>query len=124
MIPQCKDFNNASSKLDTKIKRTFEPLVGKSHSRWGGCYYYKVGTRVTLHIGVNLGTTVRSKLHIMEEGFRPIGAISGWGGGADANNLDKSFIELYPDGEIWIAAPSKFALITVEFDVFKEEKEE
>ncbi len=119
MIPyDDTEINNSKLKMKEKDKKYFTPEVGVSWEGWGNCFYYKKGTKVTLHIAVNVGTTVRKKILTLPEGYRPGGTIPFWGGGADGQVPDKSFVEIYSSGDVWVKCPSKLALILVEFDVF------
>lgn len=122
MIPYDYDkekINNADLQMREETKIYFNPEVGKSHMNWGGCYYYKIGTTVFLHIGVNLGTNIRSKIITMPEGFKPKSTIPGWGGGADGRVPDESFVEVFDTGEVWVKSSTKFALILVQYDIFE-----
>lgn len=47
------------------------PSLGTNHSSWGGSYYYKIGTKVHIHLGINLNTNVRSEIFNMPRGYRP-----------------------------------------------------
>lgn len=122
MIPQCKKniYNRTDLKLKPEIAIPFTPLVGKNHASWGGCYYYKVKTKVTVHIGLNMQTTGRKKIFNIPEGYRPNGTTTTWGAGADGNVPDKSYIEIWPDGDIWVTTDNKFALIILEYDTFED----
>lgn len=113
-------INDETLKLPENIKIVFNPENGQSVANWQGCYYYKKGSKVTLHIGINLGTTQRLRIFTMPAGFRPGGTIPVWGGGADGGVPDQSFAEIFANGEVYVKAPSKYILAVVEYDVFGE----
>ncbi len=117
MIPN-DGKNNATLKLEDKDIIAIEPLVGQNHPNLGNSYYYKIGTRVHIHLGINLKTATRSKVYNIPEGFRPKGAVSAWGGGADGMVPDKSFAELYDSGDIWVKSDTKFTILDMEYDAF------
>lgn len=117
MIPN-DGKNNATLKLTEEDIIEFTPLIGENHPNLGKSYYYKIGTRVHLHLGINLKTATRSKVYTMPVGFRPKGAVSAWGGGADGVVPDESFAELYQSGEIWVKSATKFTILDIEYDAF------
>lgn len=119
-----ENINDASLKLSNDSKIIFIPEKGQAVDGWGGCYYYKIGTKVCVHIAVDLGTNIRNRVFILPEGFRPPGTIPIWGGGADGTVPDNSFAEIFPTGEIWVTAPTEFALIVVSYDVFEDDPQQ
>lgn len=127
-IQNNEKINDPLLKRKTNIRKFFELEGGATHvDGWGGCYYYKIGTKVTVHIGVRLTSVVRTKIFTLPEGFRPPGTMPIWGGGADGAKPDQSFCEIFgntlgADGEIYVKCPSKLGLFLVEYDVFESEK--
>lgn len=120
--------NDPSVKRKNDIRKFFDLEGGATHvDGWGGCYYYKIGTKVTVHIGARLTSVARTKIFTLPEGFRPPGTIPIWGGGADGAKPDQSFCEIFgntlgADGEIYVKCPSKLGLFLVEYDVFESEE--
>ena len=51
---------------------TFTPSSGTSYSSYGGCYYYKVGKRVHVHLGISgLTANTLTTAYTMPAGYRP-----------------------------------------------------
>lgn len=94
------------------------PTTGQNVTNWGGSYYYKVGTKVHVHLGINLNTNVRSEIFNLPEGFRPKGTICTFGGGADGNVPDTSLIEVIETGKIYAKSNTKFVCADIEYDAF------
>lgn len=120
--------NDPSVKRKNDIRKFFDLEGGAIHvENWGSCYYYKIGSKVTVHIGVRMPTINRTKIFTLPEGFRPPGTIPIWGGGADGAKPDQSFCEIFgntlgADGEIYVKCPSKSGLFLIEYDVFESEE--
>lgn len=111
-------YNNPDLKMSKSNVIYFTPQVGESWSGWGGCFYYKRGTTVTVHIAVKLGTSNRVRVFNLPVGYRPPATIPAWGGGADGGVPDSSFCETYDSGDIMVKSNSQYALILYSFDVF------
>lgn len=124
---QNEQINDVSVKRKNDIRKFFDLEGGAIHvENWGSCYYYKIGSKVTVHIGVRMPTINRTKIFTLPEGYRPPGTIPIWGGGADGAKPDQSFCEIFgntlgADGEIYVKCPSKLGLFLVEYDVFESE---
>lgn len=117
-VEQAIKLNDSNLKMLLSNVTYFTPENGQSWDNWGGCFYYKIGTRVVIHIGVKLNTSTRVKIVTLPQGFRPGGTIPAWGGGADGAVPDNSFAEIYNSGDIWVKSSTTFALMVVEFDAF------
>lgn len=94
------------------------PIIGKNNANMGNSYYYKVGTRVHIHLGINTAVTTRNHIYTLPEGFRPRNNMCVCGGGSDGVKLEESYIKFYNDGKIYANTPSKFILADIEYDVF------
>lgn len=111
-------YNNPNLQMSKSNVIYFTPQVGESWSSWGGCFYYKRGTTVTVHIAVHLGTSNRVRVFNLPVGYRPPATIVAWGGGADGGVPDSSFCETYDSGDVMVKSNSQYALILYSFDVF------
>ena len=111
-------YNNPNLKMSKSNVIYFTPQVGESWSDWGGCFYYKRGTTVTVHIAVKLGTSNRVRVFNLPVGYRPSATVVAWGGGADGEVPDSSFCETYDSGDVMVKSNSQYALILYSFDVF------
>lgn len=111
-------INDASLGLNEKKIIEIIPLIGKNHAGLGNSYYYKIGTRVHIHLGINTAVATRNHIYTLPEGFRPRNNMCVWGGGSDGVKLEESYIEFYTDGKIYANTPSKFILADIEYDVF------
>lgn len=98
---------------------TITPLVGTNHENFGGSYYYKIGTKVHVHLGINLNTDVRSVVFNMPAGYRPQKNVCALGGGADGHVPDMSLTEITESGQVWAKSATKFICVDIEYDAFK-----
>jgi hypothetical protein len=108
-------MNTASLIFDTTKRITITPTSGSAYSSFGNCYYYKKGTRVHIHIGIQ-GLTANSNTQIstLPAGYRPDSYIAGLGIG---NTLaQKSAIQIETDGKVIVRTEGQYALIDFEYD--------
>lgn len=111
-----KNYNNSNSSMGFSKVQTFTPNSAQNWDSWGGCYYYKKGTTVTIHIGLKLTNPGRVTIFTLPEGYRPYGALSQYGSGGTGEILKPSFIEIYDNGEVVVQSDTGYALILVQFD--------
>ena len=117
--PQYDVIENNSSVLADVTVTTFTPSAGAEYATFGGCYYYKLGTRVHVHIGVSgltANTTVQN-FFTLPSGYRPKSDVIGLGQGDSFTNESKIGIAA-ASGIIKIRSAATYALIDVDFDAF------
>lgn len=117
MIPQYtkrkEEMKNINILKQTDIKY-FTPNNANNYAGYGGCYYYKVGSRVHLHVGVSISNTSSITIGILPEQYRPITAVCAVGLGSNMSTF--STMQVTEDGGININSSSGYALIDVEYD--------
>lgn len=117
MIPQYtkrkEEMKNINILKQTDIKY-FTPNNASNYEGYGNCYYYKVGSRVHLHVGVSISNTSSITIGILPEQYKPITAVCAVGLGSNMSNF--STMQVTEDGGININSSSGYALIDVEYD--------
>ena len=117
MIPQYtkrkEEMKNINILKQTDIKY-FTPNNASNYETYGNCYYYKIGSRVHLHVGVSISSTSNITIGILPEQYRPITAICAVGLGSTMSTF--STMHVIEDGGININSSSGYALIDVEYD--------
>ena len=107
---------NDSALLFDKSKRIEPTLsVGGHQASYGGCYYYKIGTKVHLHVGLN-GLTANT-LHTaftLPVGYRPDSYITNRGSGGTATT--ESFCQVSSAGAVMVRSADTYALVDLEYD--------
>ena len=117
MIPQYTERKEEKKNINI-LKQTdikyFTPNNATNYNGYGGCYYYKVGSRVHLHIGVSVNTTSGISIGTLPEQYKPITAVSDIGLGASLETY--SAVQINEAGLITINSKTGYALIDVEYD--------
>lgn len=85
-----------------------------NYDGYGNCYYYKIGSRVHLHIGVKVDTTKMELMYILPTGYKPITALGYVGIGASMSS--SATIQITTNGGLNIYSSSGYALIDCEYD--------
>lgn len=108
---------------DASVLCTVTPIVptlnnGTHYSTYGGCWYYKIGSRVRLHIGVNgLTASTQTTLWTMPAGYRPKSGIAFTGQGSSSANYSRCRVT--SAGEVWVNVSSGvLATAYCEYDAF------
>lgn len=85
---------------------------------FGGCFYYKIGHRVHIHIGVNgLTSGSQADLWYMPVGYRPHTYV-GQCGTASAFTAECR-VRVAPDGKVYVNANATGACVDLEYDAFQ-----
>lgn len=117
MIPQYtkrkEEMKNINILKQTDIKY-FTPNNASNYEGYGNCYYYKIGSRVHLHVGVTISSTSNITIGILPEQYRPITVVGTVGLGSDMSTF--STMQVSQNGGINISSSSGYALIDVEYD--------
>lgn len=101
-------FMNAVTSSD---KITFTPLVGSVYANYGGCYYYKKGNQVHVHIGMS-GLTANSQQDVfnLPSGYKPLGDMVFAGtGGLTYTAYAKAAI--YANGIVRVSSADTYAMV-------------
>lgn len=113
-----KEFNNPTILADKTKIISITPLVGSNYSGFGNSFYYKIGTKVHVHLGLkDLTSNASNKVFIMPKGYRPNATASILGYSYGTTSLiggtvyDTGSIEIHPQN-----AP--YATFDFEYDAF------
>jgi len=122
LVNQIDDIeDNIATNESVKIFKTqdrivFRPSAGSSQDSFGGCYYYKIGTKVHLHVGCNsLTSNTLNSIFTLPEGYRPDSFLVAVGAVAGLNNI--CFLQVSSSGDVSIKPTNgAVALADIEFD--------
>ncbi|MBP5170326.1 MAG: hypothetical protein ILP14_14180 [Oscillospiraceae bacterium] len=113
---QCQNFANV--KLDS-IKQTMTPSVGSTYSTYGGLYYYKVGTKVHVNVGLqglpNTSYTANN-VGTLPAGYRPSHQVSAVCAGGTGSSYAQVIVTT--QGTIAVYTNQQYVNGQIEFDVF------
>lgn len=85
---------------------------------YGRCWYYKIGHRVHLHVGISgLTSGTTADVFYLPEGYRPHSIISNVGTGASMSNYSR--MRVATDGRVFVNANAASACVDIEFDAFQ-----
>lgn len=107
---------------DASVLCTVTPIeptlsAGANYATYGGCWYYKIGRRVTVHIGVSgLTTGEDTTLWTLPAGYRPRSSI-GWVGNAGGIGSYGRF-RITSAGVVRAYSAAQYALGEISFDAF------
>lgn len=109
-------YNTPSIKLDASklIYVTPEHSAVTNYSPYGNTYYYKIGTKVHLHIGVKIDTTEWITMFTLPEGFRPASLVSAQGVGSSPQNI--TGIQIDTAGRVQTSTTSGYCCLDIEYD--------
>ena len=107
-----------SSSIPESAVIPFTPTSGSAYEGYGGCYYYKKGSKVHIHLGLEgIANEQINPIFTMPEGFRPRTSVFNTGIGN--NYLTISGINVMETGLIRVAVPSGgYVGADMEYDVF------
>lgn len=106
-----------SHNLKSSIIHQVTPNGATNHAFYGGTFYYKIGSRVHVHIGIKLTSTADTNIFTLPVGFRPYTIIGANGLGNITNST--SGVQITSDGSVTVNTQNSYALIDVEFDTFE-----
>jgi hypothetical protein len=102
---------------DSNIIINFSPNNASAYDFYGGCYYYKKGTRVHIHLGLSNLPNDRVEVFVLPVGYRPYSVIAGV---SMADNLTtKAGYEVYTNGYIAVNSGYGYMIADIEFDAFR-----
>lgn len=94
-----------------------DAISGTSWSTLGGCWYYKIGSRVHLHIAVSgLTANTNTDVYTMSRGFRPYGTVVAAGRGSTGSDFASMWVA--SNGTVTIRSTTASAAVDVEYDAF------
>ena len=106
-----------SHNLKPSIIHQVTPTNGTNHPYYGGTYYYKVGSRVHVHVGISINTQTYTTIFTLPVGFRPKTML---GFVAVGSNLDNfAGVVIQQNGNIDTIAKNGYVIADMEFDTFE-----
>lgn len=96
-----------------------EPTLtsGAHYDTFGRCWYYKIGHRVRVHIGVSgLTANTTTTLWTVPAGYRPYSSVSFTGQSSSYSNIARC--RVLENGEVRVNAASTYATAYCEYDAF------
>lgn len=86
-------FAELYSNLTNEDIISFTPLVGTNYSGYGNCYYYKKGSRVHVHVGLqNLTPNSTAIIFTLPQEYRPYTQIYAKGTGTSLSRISTTAI--------------------------------
>ena len=104
--------------LSSTIIHNVTPIAGSNYELYGNTYYYKIGSRVHVHIGISLSATTRTVLFTLPVGFRPKTLLGHICVGSDINQV--AGLQVVKNGNIVGMTSSGYILADVDFDTFED----
>lgn len=107
---------------DASVLCTVTPIVptldaGTHSSSYGGCYYYKIGHTVTVHIGVaSLTASTDTVIFTLPAGYRPYARVAFVGIGGSMSSYSRHRIDT--NGNVHVHSGATSALGYITFDAF------
>lgn len=110
--------NNASLKLNSNIVIPIAPTNDKisNYEGFGSSFYYKVGTRVHIHLGIKVESNVWELLFQLPVGYRPYSVIQQSLCGSSL--LMNTGVNVGSDGNVSVQTNSNYIGGDFEFDAF------
>lgn len=115
-ISKASDINVSSLKLNSNIIQSFIPQQATSYESYGGCYYYKIGTKVHVHLGISVPDTATKTIYTLPQGYRPYSRVGNIGCGSNVQNTGG--IQIDTDGTIKAGSLEGYVLVDIEYDAF------
>lgn len=106
-----------SHNLKSSIIHQVTPTVGSNYEMYGNTYYYKVGSRVHVHVGISINAQSYTVIFTLPVGFRPKTMLGFVGVGSGLDNF--AGLQIKADGKITVIAKNGYVLADMEFDTFE-----
>ena len=106
-----------SHNLKSSIIHYVTPTVGSNYELYGNTYYYKVGSRVHVHVGISINAQTYTVIFTLPVGFRPKTMLGFVGVGSGLDNF--AGLQIKQDGKITVIAKNGYVLADMEFDTFE-----
>lgn len=93
------------------------PLAGQNYPNWGGCYYYKSGSRVHVHLGIQgLQANQVATVFVLPEAVHPKTRIFSVGPSGSFPGVSRTEIAL--DGGVNVTSNDSYAAADIEYDTY------
>ena len=107
-----------SHNLKPSIIHYVTPTAGSNYELYGNTYYYKVGSRVHVHVGISINVQTYTVIFTLPVGFRPKTMLGFVGVGSGLDNF--AGLQIDPSGPVTTIAKNGYVLADMEFDTFEE----
>lgn len=109
--------SEVAASLATVTPTTFTPDNGTTWSTQGGCWYYKIGSRVHVHCAVqNITTDSNLQMISMPSGYIPYNVVVAGGRGSAATS--PATIWINSSGVVSVRSTTAYAAGDLEYDAF------
>ena len=112
-----EEVDETAVNLKTSIIHQVTPTVGSNYELYGNTYYYKVGSRVHVHVGISINAQSYTVIFTLPVGFRPKTMLGFVGVGSGLDNF--AGLQIKADGKITVIAKNGYVLADMEFDTFE-----
>lgn len=107
-----------SHNLKSSIIHQVTPTVGSNYEMYGNTYYYKVGSRVHVHVGMSINAQNYTIIFTLPIGFRPKTMLGFVAPGSSLDNF--AGLQIGTDGTVATIAKNGYVIADMEFDTFEE----
>lgn len=95
----------------------FTPLAGQNYPNWGGCYYYKSGSRVHVHLGIQgLPANTVATVFILPDIVHPKTRILSIGSSGSFPGVAR--VEISLDGGINVTSQDSYVAADIDYDTY------
>lgn len=112
-----EEVNETAVNLKTSIIHYVTPTVGSNYNLYGNTYYYKVGSRVHVHVGISINAQTYTTIFTLPVGFRPKTMLGFVAVGSGLDNF--AGLQIDPSGPVTTIAKNGYVLADMEFDTFE-----
>lgn len=112
------EINNPNLLFNISNRIYFTPTTGELYNGYGNCYYYKIGTKVHVHIGMKIDANDITLIYRLPEGYRPNSTIAIIGFGYTSIG-DVSKIQINSQGDISVYDGGGYVLADIEYDAIQ-----
>ena len=116
---EAPNITELNRKLNVSVSDivNFTPLAGQNYPNWGGCYYYKSGSRVHVHLGIQgLPANQVATVFVLPEAVHPKTRIFSVGSSGSFPGVARTEIAL--DGGINVTSQDTYAAADIEYDTY------
>ena len=113
-----EEVNETAVNLKSSIIHQVTPTVGSNYELYGNMYYYKVGSRVHVHVGISINAQTYTKIFTLPVGFRPKTMLGFVAVGSGLDNF--AGLQIGIDGTITNNEKNGYVLADMEFDTFED----
>ena len=112
-----EEVDETAVNLKTSIIHYVTPTVGSNYELYGNTYYYKVGSRVHVHVGISINAKTYTEIFTLPVGFRPKTMLGFVAPGSGLDNF--AGLQIQPDGKVATIAKNGYVIADMEFDTFE-----